>query len=82
MLLPQTNQSEALKVARELQKCIHALGICARGEIEPILVTASFGVLEVQAQETTTDEVLNRVDKLMYQAKHEGRDAIVSDTLV
>lgn len=81
VLLPQTTAAEALKVASELQKCIHSLGLCALGQIEPIPVSASFGVLEVCAREITTDEVLNRVDKLMYQAKDKGRDAIVSDTL-
>jgi PleD family two-component response regulator len=43
-----------------------------------VRVTASFGVTALRADEEPA-RALERVDALMYRAKHDGRDRVVGD---
>ena len=72
IILPNTNLQEAKEVASKLRKLI---------ENHPFLeekVTCSFGVTSLK-EDDNVDTLIKRVDKLMYQAKKEGRNRVISD---
>ena len=70
LLLPDTNLQGAIELATRLHTAIAK-------EKFPIIkkLTVSMGVVEYQAQETI-DEVIKRVDDLLYEAKRAGRNTI------
>jgi diguanylate cyclase (GGDEF)-like protein/PAS domain S-box-containing protein len=70
ILLPETNQPEALIVAEKLRITLSDYKI---GEFDN--VTASIGVTTYQADDTL-DSLLKRVDSLMYLAKITGKNRI------
>ena len=70
LLLPDTDLEGAVKVAKRLHKIIKRLTIPKVGNI-----TVSIGVVEHQMDESI-DQVVKRVDDLMYEAKQAGRDTI------
>lgn len=72
LLLPETRQKDADKVAREL-----LTSISARPFVEGIQVTASASVAEVGKGETWS-VWLNRADQALYEAKAKGRNQVVS----
>lgn len=81
ILLPETDLAAATTVATQLQDCVHRLQLCPPQQIEPVAVTASFGVVQIAAKDVTRDEILQAVDQLMYRAKRQGRDQMVCDLL-
>jgi len=70
ILLPNTMLEDAVKVARRLHKLIRNLQIPTVGTI-----TVSMGVVEYREDEKI-DELLKRVDEVMYQAKESGRNLV------
>ena len=72
LVLPHTNIGGALKAAERLHQLISELNIPKVGHI-----TLSMGVVEYQSNESI-DDVIKRVDDLMYQAKKAGRNQIKS----
>jgi diguanylate cyclase (GGDEF)-like protein/PAS domain S-box-containing protein len=72
LVLPNTDITGATKAAQRLHQLISELVIPKVGHI-----TVSIGVVEYQSQETI-DDVIKRVDDLMYQAKKAGRNQIKS----
>lgn len=72
LVLPETRQKDADKVAREL-----LTSISARPFVEGIQITASASVAEVGKGETWS-VWLNRADQALYEAKARGRNQVVS----
>jgi len=72
LVLPETRQKDADKVAREL-----LTSISARPFVEGIQITASASVAEVGKGETWS-VWLNRADQALYEAKAKGRNQVVS----
>src|SRR6185369_720918 len=70
ILLSETKAAEAAIVAEKLRV---ALASHRTGEVDH--VTASFGMTTYQAGDTL-DTILKRVDDLMYEAKHNGKNRI------
>ncbi|MFP4478284.1 MAG: GGDEF domain-containing protein [Candidatus Izemoplasmatales bacterium] len=70
LLLPETENDNAIKVAKRLHKKIKKMDIPKVGHI-----TVSMGVVTYQDEETI-DEIVKRADDLMYEAKEDGRDTI------
>lgn len=74
VLVPETKRQDLLALAERIRaqlekKDIIEAGISAR-------VTASIGVTSLEESDTP-ETLLNRADKALYQAKHEGRNRIV-----
>ena len=69
-----TGPDRALQLAERLRRVLPDELESATG----VRVTASFGVVSLRADETA-EMVLDRVDKLMYAAKGEGRDRVAVD---
>ncbi|MFN2360258.1 MAG: diguanylate cyclase [Marinobacter sp.] len=72
LVLPETRQKDADKVAREL-----LTSISARPFVEGIQITASASVAEVNKGETWS-VWLNRADQALYEAKARGRNQVAN----
>ncbi len=72
IFLPQTSSKEAAKIAEKLRQIIED---SLFSSIK--IVTCSFGVAELQADDTA-DSFLKRVDALLYKAKENGRNRVES----
>jgi diguanylate cyclase (GGDEF)-like protein/PAS domain S-box-containing protein len=70
VLLPETQFPHAMALAEALRRGLHA--VPGDGA-----VTASFGVVAYSPTETL-DQWLKRVDDLVFQAKHAGRDRVAA----
>lgn len=68
LMLPNTDIDDAVKIATRIQQHL------AQDNIAP-KVTASFGVTKYRHNEAL-DDLLNRADKALYQAKDQGRNTI------
>lgn len=74
LVLPETRQKDADKLARELLTTISA-----RPFVEGIQITASASVAEVEKGETWS-VWLNRADQALYEAKARGRNQVANAT--
>lgn len=74
--LVDTNIGQAKLAAERIRERVSQLAIDIEG-ISPIQITVSIGVATRQANETM-DELLQRADKALYQAKDEGRNRVVA----
>lgn len=70
VICPNTNLSDALILAERFRKSIEKSIF-----ITDIKITASFGVVEIKKAEDFK-ELINRVDKLLYKSKKEGKNRI------
>ena len=73
LVLPETDQEQAIGTAERLRAAIEAEPLFVRGQ--PIALTCSFGVAQYQPDEPYPDW-LERVDKCLYTAKQNGRNRI------
>ncbi|RLA39321.1 MAG: GGDEF domain-containing protein, partial [Gammaproteobacteria bacterium] len=74
MLLPDTEAHEALKLVDDLRESIKSCSFHYRGE--DVRVTASCG-LSSFSQGDKVDQVFERADKALYEAKENGRNQCV-----
>ena len=76
IILPETTLKDAELIAHRLSEQF------ANAEFsdlaEGIHLTASFGVTEYSQEDERLDMVINRADRLLYKAKKEGRNRVVS----
>ncbi len=75
VILPETDLEGALMVAERIRVAIASQSF--EVENQSFAVTASIGVSTYQSEDRTLDEVLNRADRALYQAKGEGRDRVI-----
>jgi diguanylate cyclase len=75
MLLPGTSLENGEMIANEMREAIARTGFHFRGT--PVSVTISCGITALQEGDTS-DEVFDRADRAMYQAKNGGRNRVVS----
>ena len=78
VLLPHTDIDGAKTVAEYLRASIEMTQIGFAAEI--IKVTASFGVTELGDADTQMRIVLDRADRLLYEAKNAGRNCVAAET--
>ncbi|MEW6663883.1 MAG: diguanylate cyclase [Thermodesulfobacteriota bacterium] len=79
VLLPETSIEAAVGVAERLRQSSASLAF--RGDSsETIVATLSIGVCQYAPGENQ-DALVARADRLMYQAKKEGKNRVVSDVL-
>ena len=74
IICPEIDLENATKLAEKLRKVMQEHQFTDVGK-----VTCSFGVFEV-GQNSSIDEAMKEVDKLLYIAKKSGRNKVVSDT--
>lgn len=73
MLLPETNLVDATAFAQRMRAAV------AGSTVEGHRVTISIGVAQLQADQSSVNEVLARADAAMYQAKALGRNRVEVD---
>jgi diguanylate cyclase (GGDEF)-like protein len=74
LLLPETNEAEALRVAERFRHNIEQLMINDRGRL--IQCTISIGVASRHAEHVTLDQAIARADEELYRAKLQGRNQV------
>lgn len=77
ILLPHTDADGAQTVAEYLRSAIEATAIICGNEA--LRVTASFGITEFGGADVIIKDLLDRADRLLYQAKNQGRNRTASD---
>ena len=82
LLLPQTDEAGAARIAQQCQDAIASLAIDHVGSTTSALLTASLGTgTQRPAPGSEAKDMVEAVDKLLYQAKKFGRNRIVAATL-
>jgi len=76
VLLPQTDLSQALRVAEHLRRSIEQLSIDVGGR--SLQITASIGVAHSPDGHVDLQTLQQRADSAMYQAKAAGRNSVTS----
>ncbi|MEW5813938.1 MAG: diguanylate cyclase [Spirochaetota bacterium] len=76
IILPNTTESQAITIAERFRRKMEEKPLSTGDEI--ITVTASLGVAEFRNGEGRA-HWLNRADKAMYMAKHQGRNKVVCE---
>lgn len=77
VLLPETDQDQAVEVAQRLRTAIASCPILLPGGAS-ITVTASFGVTGLVGDLTSLDALIHQADCLLYSAKESGRNCVVA----
>ena len=77
VLMPQTDKETAAQLAEQVRQKIQAIRIKQKKSGEIISsITASFGVSQLTVGETS-EQLIERTDKALYQAKDGGRNQVV-----
>ena len=72
LLLPDTDEDGAIVLAERLRLALESAPLALSDD--SISITASFGVSELSAADTSLDELLARADHALYRAKALGRN--------
>jgi diguanylate cyclase len=74
LIFPSTGKRDSLVAADKLREAVKASPFNFKGE--PVMVTASFGVAEVQPDDDA-ETLFGRADCALYRAKEGGRDRVI-----
>lgn len=74
IILPQTNQINAIKEAERLRKLVESNQIEFNGK--KIKITISVGVAELNDSHKKSKDLVNNADDNLYQAKNRGRNQV------
>tara|TARA_R110001606_G_scaffold117899_2_gene247907 strand:- start:5939 stop:7348 length:1410 start_codon:yes stop_codon:yes gene_type:complete len=75
ILLPFTEKDEAIRIAEQLRESIESSMVLSLDHQE-VFFTVSLGVACRQDGDCTVDDILNKADKALYQAKAAGRNCV------
>jgi len=75
ILLPETTEQEAIRVAERLRQAIANAKI-PLGYGLPLSITVSIGITSLMSKDDNIDVLLNIADKALYEAKNTGRNRI------
>ncbi|WP_159874757.1 sensor domain-containing diguanylate cyclase [Aquitalea denitrificans] len=79
-LLPEADSTHALAVAERLRTAVNDSLVEANGQ--QIHYTVSIGLSLLRDSDQHVDDLLKRADKLLYQAKHQGRNQVCHDLML
>ena len=74
VFLPETGREEGMALAERLRTRIAALRVPA--EAGETMLTASFGIAQVEGHHATLDALIASADECLYQAKQRGRNQV------
>jgi diguanylate cyclase len=74
ILLPETDNSSAVKVAEKLRSVVENIEFLHKKK--SVKVTISLGVTEAAPGDKNYQEIFTRMDQAMYAAKHAGRNRV------
>jgi diguanylate cyclase (GGDEF)-like protein len=75
ILLPETTEQEAIRVAERLRQAIADAKI-SLGHGLPLSITVSIGITSLMSKDDNIDVLLSFADKALYAAKNAGRNRI------
>jgi len=75
ILLPQTTEQDAIEVAEAIRQQVEEFTLEQAGK--KVAITVSIGVWAVDVEESI-DEAIQQADKLLYLAKHQGRNRVIA----
>ncbi len=75
VIMPETDGKGALAVAEKIRQTIEKLEFIYKNEV--VRVTVSIGVSQVKEGDKTADDIFDRADTAVYQAKEGGRNMVV-----
>lgn len=75
ILLPETAEPAALQLAERIRRNVAERPLTL-ATIEPLTLTVSLGVARLQAQDVSFDDLFQRADAALLQAKQDGRDRV------
>ncbi len=78
MVLPETNISDAYRIAEKIRDAIEK-GIGA-GFLDKCQITASFGVASIRSNAEDSSEMVEQSDKALYISKESGRNRVTNYT--
>jgi diguanylate cyclase (GGDEF)-like protein/PAS domain S-box-containing protein len=76
ILLPTTSALAAVVLAERMRQKIAKIQ-CEICDDKTLNISVSIGVAEIQADDSNFNSALNRADKALYDAKHQGRNRVV-----
>lgn len=76
ILLPQTNQYEALEVAERIRALIENAKIPLQISVPPLQLTVSIGLSCLSSNEDSFEDLISLADQAMYKAKNTGRNRV------
>lgn len=71
LLLPETSEEQAAFLAERLRRQVRTLTAC-----NGALISASFGVAQIENSDACGEDLLMRADQALYLAKQTGRDRV------
>lgn len=74
LILPETDLEQAFSVGQKIRQQVESTTFPEVGRL-----TVSIGVAQLRPEESAY-QVINRVDRVLYQAKSSGRNCVVADT--
>lgn len=77
VVMPNTPLDIAVKVAERLREMVEKTPFRLQSGVE-ISVTASLGLAAMSSEIASQEQLLRKADGALYQAKHEGRNRVVS----
>jgi diguanylate cyclase (GGDEF)-like protein len=77
LLLPETDEVEAVKVAERFRRNVEQLEVSDRGRV--IHCTISVGIASRHSEHVTLDQAIARADEQLYRAKVLGRNQVSAD---
>ena len=75
LIMPETNAADAKKVAEKIRETIEKIEFIYKND--SVKVTVSIGVTQVRENDGVSQDVLDRADAAVYQAKQDGRNRVV-----
>jgi diguanylate cyclase (GGDEF)-like protein len=76
VILPETTLTEALDIAERLRRHIAEISFLSSGQF--ISLTVSIGVANFETSSANFDYLLHKADQALYEAKHQGRNRVVT----
>lgn len=81
ILLPETDAHQAQEISERLRKSLSECRVTLPDTGISVQFTVSIGVTLFTGGATDIDDLLNRADTALYQAKHNGRNQVVMGSL-
>jgi diguanylate cyclase (GGDEF)-like protein len=78
ILLPETPQAEAARIAERIRRAVAERAFIADGTSQPLRVTVSIGLAASPDDGTTRQELVHRADLAAYRAKAEGGNRAIA----
>ncbi|MFO8142569.1 MAG: GGDEF domain-containing protein, partial [Marinobacter sp.] len=75
ILLPGADLEEARSCAERIREAVESSALVLDGG-DPIRITVSLGLAEVNASLESVEDAVNRADKALYDAKNHGRNRV------